>query len=133
MSIRTPAAAAAAVLLVWGAAAFAVPELGPGSEARFTATAYCDSGVTKSGVRTREGIVAADPDHLPVGSVLRIVEAGDPRYEGVYTVLDTGGLVQGRRIDLYLDDCDEAREFGVRPVRLVVVRLGWNPQAVVRR
>ena len=108
-------------------------DMRPGREARFTATAYCDSGITKSGVRTREGIVAADPDYLPVGSVVRIVEAGDPRYEGVYTVMDTGGLVQGHRIDLYVRDCGEAREFGVRPVRLVVVRLGWDPQAVVRR
>jgi 3D (Asp-Asp-Asp) domain-containing protein len=108
-------------------------QVGPGTEAQFTATAYCDRGLTKSGVRTREGIVAADPDELPVGSVVRIVEAGDRRYEGVYTVMDTGGKVQGRRIDVYVPDCDEAKAFGVRPIRVVVVRLGWDSQAVVRR
>jgi len=108
-------------------------QVGPGTEAQFTATAYCDRGITKSGVRTREGIVAADPDHLPVGSIVRIVEAGDRRYEGVYTVMDTGGLVQGHRIDVYIPDCAEARAFGVRPIRILVVRLGWDPQAVVRR
>jgi len=47
--------------------------------------------------------------------------------------MDTGGLVQGRRIDLYVTSCDEAKEFGVRPVRVVVVRLGWDPQAIVGR
>jgi len=122
-----------AVLLALMFAPAPQAQVGPGTDARFTATAYCDSGITKSGVRTREGIVAADPDHLPVGSIVRIIEAGDRRYEGVYTVMDTGGLVQGHRIDVYVPDCDEAKAFGVRPVRVIVVRLGWDPQAVVRR
>ena len=47
--------------------------------------------------------------------------------------MDTGGLVRGRRIDVYVSDCTEAREFGVREVTLVVVRLGWNPRAVIER
>ncbi len=104
-----------------------------GAEVGFRATAYCDHGTTKSGVRTREGILAADPARLPIGSVVRIVAAGDRRYEGVYTVMDTGLRVRGRRIDLYIPDCREARAFGVRDVRLEVVRLGWNPQAAPRR
>ncbi len=98
-----------------------------GAELAFTATAYCDRGVTRSGVRTREGIVAADPAHLPLGSVVRIVAAGDRRYERAYTVMDTGAHVRGRRIDVYVRDCDEARRFGVREVRLVIVRLGSEP------
>ncbi len=104
-----------------------------GGEVGFTATAYCDHGTTKSGIRTREGIVAADPAHLPLGSVVRIVAAGDSRYEGVYTVMDTGVRVKGRRIDLYVPDCRRAKEFGVRKVRLEVVRLGWNPQTAPHR
>lgn len=102
----------------------------PGEQARFTATAYCDAGITKSGVRARRGIVAADPEHLPVGSVVRVRDVGHPRYEGIYSVMDTGGLVRGRRIDLYIPDCDEAKEFGLRKRVLVrVLRLGWSPQA----
>ncbi len=100
-----------------------------GKEMRFTATAYCDYGLTRSGVRTREGLIAADPDQLPLGSVVRITAAGDRRYERVYTVMDTGGRVHGRRVDLYLRDCDEARHFGVRQVQLEVVRLGSNKPA----
>ena len=42
--------------------------------------------------------------------------------------MDTGPAVQGRIIDLYLWSCYEALEFGRRPVRLTVLRLGWNPQ-----
>lgn len=102
-------------------------------ELGFTATAYCDHGITKSGVRTREGLIAADPAQLPLGSLVRITGAGDRRYERVYTVMDTGAHVQGRRIDIYLRDCDEARRFGVRHVRLEVVRLGAEGQPASRR
>jgi hypothetical protein len=31
-------------------------------------------------------------------------------------------------IDLYLWSCKEALDFGRRPVRLTVLRLGWSPQ-----
>ncbi len=77
------------------------------------------------GVRT--GIVAADPQLLPVGSVIRI-ETPNPRYSGVWTVMDTGPSVQKRTIDLYLWSCHEALAFGRRPVWLTVLRLGWNPE-----
>src|SRR5688500_13415811 len=39
---------------------------------RFTATAYCKGHTTASGVAVRTGIAAADPDLLPVGSVIQI-------------------------------------------------------------
>jgi len=101
----------------------------PGAHLRFTATAYCRGTTTASGVNVRNGIAAADPDLLPVGSVIQVDRLGD-RYNGVYTVMDTGPAVQGRRIDIYMWNCDEARyEFGKRTARLTVLRLGWNPRA----
>jgi 3D (Asp-Asp-Asp) domain-containing protein len=93
---------------------------------RMTATAYCDRGTTRSGVRTRTGIVAADPRLLPVGSVLRIVDGATT---GIYTVMDTGAAVKGRRIDIFVPNCGEAKAFGVRRVVLRVLRLGWDPKA----
>ncbi len=95
-----------------------------GHEVDFVATAYCGPGITKSGVKTREGLIAADPRVLPLGSVVRIVAAGDRRYERTYTVMDIGDRVQGRRIDLFVRDCAEARRFGVRQVHLEVVQFG---------
>jgi 3D (Asp-Asp-Asp) domain-containing protein len=103
----------------------------PGQHVAFTATAYCDSGTTKAGVRTRSGVVAADPDVLPVGSVLRLRSPEEPRYEGIYTVMDTGSAVQGRRIDLFVASCREAKEFGLKQVFVRVLRLGWDPRASV--
>jgi 3D (Asp-Asp-Asp) domain-containing protein len=122
--------AAALTMLVASSTGASRHEVRPGSEASFLATAYCDSGITKSGVRTRSGIIAADPALLPVGSVVVVYDVGHRRYEGIYTVMDTGGLVKGRRIDVYIPSCQEAKEFGLRKdVTVHVLRLGWNPRA----
>ena len=99
-----------------------------GRRLSFSATAYCKGTTTASGVKVRSGVAAADPQLLPVGSVVD-VSAGDARYSGVYTVMDTGPAVQGREIDLYIWSCNEALRFGRRPVQLTVLRLGWDPKA----
>ncbi len=104
--------------------ASAVPS--PGARLRFSATAYCKGDVTASGVRPRTGVAAADPTLLPVGSVIQVVD--QPPYTGIYTIMDTGPLVQGRHIDLYMWSCYEALAFGRRAVDVTVLRLGWNPR-----
>ncbi|OLD12613.1 MAG: hypothetical protein AUJ01_16010 [Acidobacteria bacterium 13_1_40CM_3_65_5] len=65
---------------------------------------------------------------LPVGSVIEI-DSLPGRYNGIYTVLDTGPAVQGRQVDVYMWSCNEALQFGRRPIHLNVLRLGWNPRA----
>jgi 3D (Asp-Asp-Asp) domain-containing protein len=100
----------------------------PGARLPFSATAYCKGTTTASGVGVRNGIAAADPSILPVGSVLSIA-VGDNRYNGVYTVMDTGPKVQGRLLDLYMWSCHEALKFGRKDVQVTVLRLGWDPRA----
>ena len=101
---------------------------GPGAHLRFTATAYCKGTTTASGVNVRTGIAAADPDLLPVGSVIQVDRLGE-RYNGIYTIMDTGPAVQGRHIDIYMWSCNEALELGRREIAINVLRLGWNPKA----
>jgi 3D (Asp-Asp-Asp) domain-containing protein len=79
-------------------------------------TAYCLSGVTASGTHVAPGTVAVDPREIPLGSTLRT-----PGY-GVGRALDTGALVRGAHIDVWMRSCSHARQFGVR--RLVVRVLG---------
>lgn len=86
---------------------------------RVTATAYCRSGPTRSGMRARTGMIAADPRVLPVGSVVKIL---DGPTTGTYTVMDTGGDIRGRRIDVYMPSCARAKRFGRRTLRIQVVR-----------
>ena len=100
----------------------------PGARLAFSATAYCKGVTTTSGVAAQSGVAAADPELLPVGSVIEI-DSPDAHYNGIYTIMDTGPAVQGRHIDVYMWNCNEALRFGRRPIRLVVLRLGWNPHA----
>ena len=99
----------------------------PGVRLRFTATAYCRGTTTSSGVNVRTGIAAADPDLLPVGSVVQVRQLDD-RYDGIYTVMDTGPRVHGRHLDIYLWNCDEAVRLGRKDMIITVLRMGWNPR-----
>jgi 3D (Asp-Asp-Asp) domain-containing protein len=100
----------------------------PGVRLAFSATAYCKGVTTTSGVQVTTGVAAADPELLPVGSVID-VETRDARYDGIYTVMDTGPSVQGRQLDIYMWSCTEALMFGRKPIRISVLRLGWDPRA----
>jgi 3D (Asp-Asp-Asp) domain-containing protein len=100
----------------------------PGTRLLFQATAYCKGKTTASGVNVRSGIAAADPDLLPVGSVIS-VNTGEPKNSGIYTIMDTGPAVKGRILDLYMWSCHEALAFGRKQIQVTVLRLGWNPRA----
>src|SRR5262249_31749503 len=102
----------------------AVPS--PGARLVFTASAYCKGQTTTSGAAVQTGIAAADPNLLPVGSVVQI-DSLETRYNGIYTIMDTGPNVQGRHVDIYMWGCNEALRFGRRSMHLVVLRLGWSP------
>ncbi|HEY4084591.1 MAG TPA: 3D domain-containing protein [Bryobacteraceae bacterium] len=91
---------------------------------KFVATAESVSGVTAKGTLTHEGIVAADPDLLPLGSLIRVTGAGT--YSGIYSVTDTGPKVQGRHIDIYMDDVHEAKVFGRQTVYVRIILRGNN-------
>jgi hypothetical protein len=54
----------------------------PGSRLAFSATAYCKGLVTASGVAVQSGVVAADPELLPVGSVVEI-DSLPQKYNGI--------------------------------------------------
>jgi len=111
----------AALLLLFAIGVAASP-----STMRVKATAYCQSGKTQSGTRARSGIVAADPAVLPVGTILRIIDGPS---SGLYTVMDTGSAIKGRKIDIFIPDCDRAQKFGEKTLRVRILRHGWNPKA----
>jgi len=87
----------------------------------FHATAYCLKGRTASGINTRPGMIAADPSVLPLGTVVHL-RAG--RYTGIYTVMDTGGRIKGRLVDVYVPTHREAMEFGRQKVKIKVIGRG---------
>lgn len=95
---------------------------------RFKLTAYCscskccgkyaanrpldDSGkpivYTASGARARAGVtIAVDPGVIPYGTKVKI-------NGHTYTAQDTGGSINGNRIDVYFDSHKKALNFGVQ-------------------
>ena len=92
----------------------------------YIATAYSLRGRTASGQMVAKGVIAADPRHLPLGSRVRIT-AGS--YSGDYLVADTGGMIRGRRIDIWTPSSREAMRFGRRPVKLTVLSWGGKRRA----
>jgi len=128
LRVRTACSAALAFALLITADASALPAQrrpprGPIRKAtlRMTATAYCDRGRTKSGAPTRDGIVAADPRRLPLGTRLQIVAPGKP-YARTYTVTDTGSGIKRRDLDIFMASCAQARRFGRRTVTVRVMK-----------
>jgi 3D (Asp-Asp-Asp) domain-containing protein len=97
------------------------------SSLSFIATAYCRGTTTAAGTAVMEGIVAADPRLLPLGTTIRI-NGPEELYSGVYRVMDTGSKIRGHRIDLYIGNCAEARRFGRRSVRVDILRMS-RPQS----
>ncbi|HET6893736.1 MAG TPA: 3D domain-containing protein [Pyrinomonadaceae bacterium] len=93
----------------------------------YVATAYSLRGRTASGMYVTQGIIAADPRVLPLGSRVR-VEAG--RWSGEYLVADTGGRIKGRRIDIWTPTGREAMRFGRRKVKLTILSYGGKRKAV---
>jgi 3D (Asp-Asp-Asp) domain-containing protein len=93
----------------------------PSAEIDFVATAYCENGITKSGVPVAEGIVAADEHVLPLGSWIQV---DSPSYSGIYHVMDTGRLVRGKKIDIYIPSFAKAIQFGLQKVRITVLKYG---------
>lgn len=85
------------------------------SRGAFSATAYCLQGKTALGHGVRRGLIAADPRVLKLGSRVTI-NAG--AWSGTYLVSDTGGAIKGKRIDVWVPGCSEARKFGRRTVQI---------------
>ena len=83
----------------------------------FVATAYCLRGRTATGTNVRKGIIAADTRVLRLRSK---VVLGAGAHSGEYVVADTGGKIKGKRIDIWMASCADARRFGRRTVTVHV-------------
>lgn len=61
-------------------------------------------GITASGIPARHGVVAVDPDVIPLGTRLYV-----PGY-GLALAADTGGAIVGNKIDLCMENYSEDRK-----------------------
>jgi 3D (Asp-Asp-Asp) domain-containing protein len=73
-------------------------------------TAYCLSGTTRRGRYVRPGIVAADRKLFPLSRYIELY-AGE-KYLGRFLIDDTGSMIRGPHIDVWVPTCREAKIFG---------------------
>jgi 3D (Asp-Asp-Asp) domain-containing protein len=78
------------------------------------ATGYSLEGRTSTGVSVGYGVVAVDPNVIPLGTKMTIPGYG----EGI--AADTGGAVVGARIDLWFPTHAEALAWGTRTVSITL-------------
>lgn len=93
---------------------------GSGETIRMLATAYtlaCGNGdgVTATGTIPRPGIIAVDPRVIPHDTLVYIDDYGYFRAE------DTGGVIKGDRIDVFMHSRADALSFGKRWVDVKII------------
>ena len=84
-----------------------------------TATAYswgCGNGdgLTASMTPVRPGVVAIDPEVIPLGSQVEIVGLG------MFSAEDVGGNIRGNRVDIFMPSRGVALQFGRQEVEVRV-------------
>jgi 3D (Asp-Asp-Asp) domain-containing protein len=75
-------------------------------------------GITASGIKAKAGVTVAASRDLPFGTVLYIDGIG------YRTVQDRGGAIGPGHLDLYVDSESSAIKFGVKYLKVTVVKLG---------
>jgi 3D (Asp-Asp-Asp) domain-containing protein len=109
--LRLPGAVVQGASTRWYLASYQPPRYGdPGP---IQMTAYClTKTTTRRGRYVRAGIVAADPRLFPLSRYIELYDGR--RYLGRFLIDDTGRLIKGAIIDVWMPTCREARIFGRR-------------------
>lgn len=79
---------------------------------RFDSTA---GNRTALGTSVKRGIIAVDPDVIPLGTRVYIPGYGEAVAE------DTGGDIKGNRIDIAFDTYEEAQDFGRQSLQIYII------------
>lgn len=116
--LRLPGAVVQGASKRWYLALYAPPRYGDPVPVQMTA--YClTRTTTRRGRYVRAGIVATDPKLFPLSRYIELYDGR--RYLGRFLIDDTGRLIKGNIIDIWMPTCREARIFGRRKGIAVLV------------
>ena len=88
-----------------------------GKEMKVRATAYCNDPITSTGKKPRPyHTIAVDPKVIPYGTRVYI-----PEFNKVFIAEDTGGAIKNNRIDIYMNNEYECRQWGVRNITIIIL------------
>jgi len=91
-------------------------------------------GITASGFDLRghtidsARVISVDPDIIPLGSKVKLTFKEDKykKYNNIYTALDQGGLIKGKKLDLFIGDNIWSRkrikDFGVTQAYAEIIK-----------
>lgn len=91
----------------------------------FKVSAYCAcractgkiDGITASGAKVQEGVtIAADWSVLPKGTVIEVAGIGQR------IVQDRGGSIKGNELDLFVNNHQDAINFGIQYLKVYIVK-----------
>jgi 3D (Asp-Asp-Asp) domain-containing protein len=77
---------------------------------------------TFTGKKVYEGVIAVDPDIIPLGSLVEIKDIG------LFVADDIGGKIKGNRVDIFFTSKEKAIEFGRQEIWLRMVEDTKNVQ-----
>ncbi|HET7581057.1 MAG TPA: peptidoglycan-binding protein [Bacillales bacterium] len=96
-----------------------------GKELTVESTAYtadCSgcSGITRMGINLKKypddaKVIAVDPSVVPLGSIVKV------EGYGIAIAADTGSSINGKRIDVFIEERDDALQWGRRNVHIKVI------------
>ena len=88
-----------------------------GKEMKVRATAYANDPITATGKKPRPyHTLAVDPKVIPYGTRIYI-----PEFNKVFIAEDCGGAIKGNRIDIYMNNEYECRQWGVRNITIIIL------------
>lgn len=90
-------------------------------EMTVSATAYSGDGITSTMIKPKWGVIAVDPRVIPYGSIVYI-----PYFNKYFVAEDCGGGIKGKKIDIFMDSEAKCRQWGVRKIKIKIVKGGKN-------
>ncbi|NLB18395.1 MAG: hypothetical protein GX825_06645 [Syntrophomonadaceae bacterium] len=94
-----------------------------GREMTFQATAYTHTG-NRTATMTwpmEKRTIAVDPRVIPLKSRVYVSCSSWPAINGIYIAEDTGGLIKGNIIDVFMDSRSKAIQWGRRSVQVRIL------------
>ncbi len=78
-------------------------------------------GITYTGIKAREGVIAVDPKVIPLGTKVYVEVPGPAPDYGFAIAADIGSAIKGNLIDLYFDSSETVRQWGRRNVVVYIL------------
>ena len=79
-------------------------------------------GITYTGMKVRLGIIAVDRKVIPLGTKVYVEVVGNTPDYGYALAADIGSAIKGDLIDLYFDDAEKVAKWGVKKVKVYILK-----------